>query len=74
MVWGDANRDGSTTIADAVAILQYIGNRDKYPLDEIAKRNADVCNNGDGVTGMDALTIQKVDAGIYKLEDLPVTE
>ena len=70
--YGDANLDGNVTVADAVAILQYIGNKDKYSLDEKAKRNADCAYPGDGITGTDALTIQKIDAGLLKESDLPI--
>lgn len=71
-VWGDANLDGRVSISDAVAILQHIGNKDKYCLKPQGMINADVYGNGDGITGNDAFTIQKVDAGIYKVEDLPL--
>ena len=58
---GDVNCDGNVSVADAVAILQFIGNRDRYPLKEQGKKNADV--NGDGaVTALDALEIQKMDS------------
>ena len=58
---GDANCDGKVSVADSVAILQYIGNRDRYDLKEQGKLNADV--NGDGaVTGLDALEIQRMDS------------
>lgn len=63
---GDANCDGSVTVADAVAILQFIGNRDKYELSPEGKRNADVDGVG-GVTASDALFIQMVDAGLKTL-------
>lgn len=66
VVYGDANLDGKVTVADAVAILQFLGNKDKYPLNDEAKSNADVYMRGDGVTANDALTIQKYDAGIVK--------
>jgi hypothetical protein len=66
---GDANLDGNVTIADSVAILQYIGNKDKYNLSAEALSNADVYNRGDGVTPRDALTIQKLDAGL--IAELP---
>ena len=69
--YGDANLDGSVTIADATAILQYIGNRDKYQLEQQGIKNADV-DGENGITGTDALVIQKVDAGIYKISDLPI--
>ena len=62
-VLGDANDDGFVTVADAVAILQYIGNKDKYFLTDKGKRNADV-DGAAGITGSDALTIQKYDAGL----------
>ena len=58
---GDANCDNRTTVADAVAILQFIGNRDKYELTEQGKKNADV-DGAEGITGNDALTIQQWDA------------
>ena len=60
-VAGDANLDGRATVADAVAILQFIGNRDKYELTEQGKFNADV-DGVEGVTANDALTIQQWDS------------
>ncbi len=60
-VKGDANLDGQTTVGDAVAILQMIGNRDKYELTEQGKFNADV-DGVEGITPNDALTIQQWDA------------
>ena len=60
-VAGDANFDGKTTVGDAVAILQYVGNRDKYQLTDQGKLNADV-DGVDGVTANDALTIQQWDS------------
>ncbi len=70
--YGDANLDDNVSVADAVAIMQFLGNKDKYDLSAEAKANADCFNTGDGITGNDALTIQKVDAGLIKLEDLPI--
>ncbi|MCR4889378.1 MAG: CotH kinase family protein [Ruminococcus sp.] len=64
--YGDANEDGKTSVADAVAILQALSNKDKYGLSDQGKLNADVFNPGDGITGNDALTIQKYDAGLLK--------
>ena len=61
-VKGDANCDGKTTIADAVAILQSIGNKDKYALSAQGEFNGDIIGNYDGVTANDALEIQKMDA------------
>jgi enterochelin esterase-like enzyme len=71
VIYGDANLDGKVTVADAVAILQYLGNKDKYKLDSQALSNADVFLRGDGVTAKDALAIQQLDAGIVK--SLPVS-
>ena len=71
-VYGDANLDGNVTIADATAILQYIGNKDKYKFDDKALLNADCYNPGDGVTGKDALAIQRLDAKLIKsLPEIP---
>lgn len=64
---GDANCDGNVTIADSTAILQYLGNEDKYGLSPLGKLNADVTGGKDGITGQDAIFIQMVDAGIEKL-------
>jgi hypothetical protein len=59
---GDANVDGKVTVADAVAILQSIGNKDKYALKPQGKINGDV-DGVAGITGSDALRIQMLDAG-----------
>ncbi len=72
--FGDANCDGKVEIADATLILQFLTNKDEYSLTSQGLLNADVSGNGDGVTASDALTIQKVDAGVYKLTDLPIKE
>ncbi len=56
---GDANCDGEYTIADSTAILQALGNPDKYGLSLQGEFNADICNVGDGVTPSDALEVQK---------------
>lgn len=64
IVCGDANCDGQVTIADSTAILQALGNPDKYGLTATGAANADCCNPGDGVTTSDALAIQKLDAKI----------
>lgn len=60
---GDANCDGEVNIADATAIIQHLGNRDKYGLSEQGLINADVVGD-DGVTGSDALQLQKLEAGM----------
>ncbi len=54
---GDANRDKTTSIADAAAIMQAIGNPDKYSLSDMGEFNADYDNNG--LTVDDAVEIQK---------------
>ncbi len=64
VVYGDANCDGQVTVADSTAILQALGNPDKYALSEQGANNADVYKRGDGITPMDALAIQKLDAKI----------
>ena len=66
---GDANEDGKVSISDAVAILQYLANSNKYPLVGQAKINAD-CDGVSGVTGKDAAAIQQYDAGV--ITSLPV--
>ncbi len=59
---GDSNCDKKQSIADAVAILQFLGNPDDYPLSELGAFNADSdCN---GITADDAVRIQQKDAGI----------
>jgi len=69
---GDANLDAKVSVGDAVAILQALGNKDKYALKPQGVKNADVIGGGDGVTGADALAIQKYDAKQYKT--LPVNQ
>ncbi|MBO4878621.1 MAG: RICIN domain-containing protein [Ruminococcus sp.] len=60
---GDANCDQKINVADAVAVLQYIANQSKYPLDEYGSWNADV-DGSSGITGGDAIFIQRIDAGL----------
>ncbi|MBR2284744.1 MAG: dockerin type I repeat-containing protein [Ruminococcus sp.] len=63
-VSGDANFDSSANIADAVAVLQYLANEEKYPLTPQGIFNADV-DGSDGLTGADATVIQMIDAGVF---------
>jgi len=56
---GDANDDGELSLADAVTIMQSIGNPDEYSLTPQGEFNADIAGDYDGITNMDALTIQK---------------
>lgn len=60
---GDANLDNKITVSDAVTVLQFLANQNKYPLTDAAKINADV-DGIKGITGGDAIAIQKIDAGI----------
>ncbi len=59
---GDANCDNTTSLADALVILQYTANAAKYPLTTQGLFNADIVGDGDGITPLDALEIQKWDA------------
>jgi len=60
-VAGDANLDVKVSVADSVAILQHIGNRDKYGLSSLGLLNADV-DGAAGVTANDARVLQEWDA------------
>jgi len=74
---GDANMDGQVDLSDAVLIMQYISNPNKYGLEGTAPShitsagllNADCSNKGDGVTVKDATAIQKLLLGV--LDKLP---
>ena len=59
---GDANCDGEVTIADAAAILQYLGNNVKFPISEQGLKNADVDGQA-GITTKDAIVIQQFKSG-----------
>ena len=63
IVKGDANGDGKVNVSDAVTVLQYIANQSKYPMNDSGKAAAD-CDGEPGITGGDALAIQRIDAGI----------
>ena len=71
--WGDANCDGQVTMADAAAVFQALGNSDKYALSTQGAKNADVIDNGKGVTAADAIAIQAVSANLIKQTDFPMT-
>ncbi|MBR6385435.1 MAG: carbohydrate-binding protein [Ruminococcus sp.] len=71
IVFGDANEDGNVSVSDAVSILQYLANSEKYPLTTQGKLNGDV-DESEGITGKDAAVIQLVDAGIYSVKELPL--
>ena len=71
--YGDANCDSKINVADAVAVLQYLANNTKYDLGAKGLVNADV-DGVAGITGDDAITIQKVDASLIKQSDLPLSK
>jgi hypothetical protein len=73
ILWGDANCDGKVTIADSTAILQSIGNPDKYSLSAQGAANGDVIDNKGGITTADAIAIKAVDAGVVKTSQFPMT-
>lgn len=56
-LYGDANLDGKLSISDAVQILSYASNQEKCPLED--PDICDVYNRGDGVDGLDSLSVQK---------------
>jgi len=58
-VKGDANDDDQLALSDAVAILQSIGNPDDYELTPQGEYNADITGDKDGITNLDALTVQR---------------
>lgn len=66
---GDANEDGEVTVADAAAILQYLGNSEENKLSEQGLANADV-DGVAGITPADAVTIQKFKAKL--IDKFPV--
>lgn len=68
-LWGDSNEDDEVNLADAVLIMQALANPVKYKITGQGKLNADVDNNGDGVTSGDAFVIQKYVLGL--ISELP---
>ena len=61
-LYGDANCDGKVTLSDALAILQFVANEDKYPLTETGKVQADV-DGVKGITANDSVEVQRYDVG-----------
>ena len=57
---GDANNNGVVKMNDAVLIMQNVANPDEYKMTDAGEYNADVHNTGDGITNMDALSVQKM--------------
>ncbi|MCM1506504.1 MAG: glycoside hydrolase family 9 protein [Ruminococcus flavefaciens] len=70
---GDANEDGKVALSDAVLIMQCLSNPNDYKLTEQGEINADVVDNGKGVTPKDALAIQFIDLKTLEVSDLPIT-
>ena len=66
-VWGDANCSGEVKMNDSVLIMQALANSDEFAVGGTDKNamtsdgelNADVYENGSGLTNKDALQIQK---------------
>lgn len=58
MALGDTDYDG-VRISDAVRILSFSANSEKYPMTIYTQRACDVYNNGDGIDSVDSLTVQK---------------
>ena len=73
ILWGDANEDGDVNLADAVLIMQTLSNPSDYKLTEQGKLNADVVDNGSGVTTIDALAIQCIGINLITQPDFPTT-
>ena len=72
-LFGDADESGKVNINDAVLIMQSIANPDKYTLTSQGKINADVIDNGNGITNSDALAIQYVESRTITPSDFPMT-
>ena len=73
-LYGDANNDGVLSIADATAVFQALGNSDKYALSDEGAANADIIDNGGGLSVADALAVQAVDAKLIDSKSLPMTQ
>ena len=56
-IYGDANLNYEVDLGDAVLVLQNVANPDKYDLSAQGSYNADM--DGNGLTALDALAIQK---------------
>lgn len=75
--YGDADCDGKLYLNDAVLIMQAVGNPDEYGVGGTAPtaitsqgaKNGDCCNTGDGLTNLDALSIQRYLLGL--ITELP---
>ncbi len=59
IVWGDADCNGEVELNDAVLVMSNVIDSTANPISDQGKINADVYSNGDGISNMDALAIQK---------------
>lgn len=59
IIYGDADESGEVNINDAVRVMSFVTNSTQYPLSAKGYDNADVNTRGDGISNMDALSIQK---------------
>ncbi len=59
VVYGDADGNGVVELNDAVLVLCNVVDAENYPLTSEQIEAADVYQNGDGISNMDALAIQK---------------
>ena len=75
ILWGDTNCDETVDLADSVLVMQFNANPDTYGLGkpqgvtEKGLERGDVYSHGDGLTNMDALSIQKFKLGL--IDKLP---
>ncbi len=59
VVYGDVNGNGDVDVADAIAVMSYVTNSEKFPLSNEQLLAGDVYQAGDGVGINDAVSIQK---------------
>ena len=71
-IMGDANGDGTVSVADPTLIMQAAANPDVFAVKDEDKPYADVIGGGDGITSEDALAIQKFLSGT--VASLPITD
>jgi len=66
-MWGDTNLDNTVELSDAILVMQFLANPNKYGytgseskhMTEQGALNGDVYESGEGLTANDALAIQK---------------
>ncbi len=59
VIWGDADLDGDVTISDVTVVLAAVAAPSSAKIKEQGRLNADVYQNGDGLSSLDAVSIQK---------------